>query len=655
MDSEFKEWMYLVTLADNFQGLIYYFFTSVHQYAPWIKGAAQPVIYVAGVIFLALRFVKFPIDRFKAFGIGFAVFVLSSILISGTTRTNNLGSASGTELTLGGYYSYYAAGWTTQMFNDTLDNAWASQVIEAAGGGPGMVQNSLNIAWVDTAQQFADKYIQGEGKDAYVDYHAICATEALSQAKTNGDKAVLESIGIGSNSLGMSTDDATTLVQFTARQENGDSDVMDRMTYSYMSPEALYASSKFTAQKRSEGEVFLQTKLIEANNRIDGTKGYRIPTSEYYDRYFNQTTGNESAVSYSQVSNSPGRLSEMLPNGATDQAPDSEQDFIFYPQNCYDLYLVASATMANFRDGVKNFEPFKNLDYSKAFNSISAARSIRRGVHDEIQQRAAELGIPYEVDSSLFEDLADSGADFTKYISSKINKWMLEYQIPATITSMALLVVILIITFPVFAAVSVMTGHQVLVTYLKLMFLPFVVVFIHKLFLTVSTNIIAYNNAHELLQNTYFPGGIDTPAMMAAGNIKAIVFGLITVAELAIAKFILWDDVRAITNFSPSQFVKNAMSQGMEVAGKAAGTVVAPISAGGRIAAAVGSRSRAIQSTSILKSINKSLQPKSPQRVAPSPTGSGSRSGSRTPIGGGNGSPPRGGGSTGSKPPLIPE
>lgn len=655
MNSEAQEWLYLVTLVDNFQGLIYYFFTSIHQYAPWIKGAALPVMYISGIVFLGIRFFKSPVDRFKSFSIGILVFILSTILISDTTKTKNLGSASGAELTIGAYYSYYAAGLTTQMFNDTLNSAFASQMIEAAGGGPGMVQNSLNIAWVDTAQQFADKYIQGEGKEAYVDYQAICATEALAQAKTTEEKAILESIGVGSNSLGMSTEDVTAMSQYAAKLRNDDADFWDELMSGDVDSVPNYNSGKFTAAARVKGEEFLQTKLIEANNRIAPGKGYRIPTPEYYARHFDPSTETQSNETYTQVSSSTGRLAELLPNGAIEQNPDSEQDYYFYPQNCYDLYLIANATMANFREGVKGVEHLKDLDYAKAFNSISAARAVRKGIQNSIEERAAELDIPFEIDSSLVEDLADQSADFTKYISGKVNKWMLEYQIPATITSMALLVVILLITFPVFAATSVMTGHQVLGTYLKLMFLPFIVVFVHKLFLTLSTNIIAYNTAYELVQNTYFPGGIDTPAAMAASNIKSIIFTLITVSEIAIAKFILWDDVRAITNFSPAQFMKNTMSQGARVAGAAAGAVAAPVSAGSRIASTVGSRNRAIQSTAILNKIHKAMGPRTPQRVAPSPAGSGTRPGARTPVGGGNGTPPRGGGSGGTKSPLIPD
>lgn len=628
MSDEFKEWFYLIQISKNFEGLIFYFFQSASVFAPYIKGAAIPVIVGMGVISLALRLAKSPIDRFKSLVIGATIFAVSSFLLTGTTKTNNLGPASGTELSIGAYYSYYTAGLITQMFNDTIDNSWASVVNEQAGGGPGLLHEALSIAWVDAAEQFADIYIQGEGKDAYVDYHSICAPEALAVAKTTGQTRTLEAIGIGSNTLGMSPAEFTTVSQFALRNENGDSSWSDRLgKFFSMEPGSLVSQESAEIKRRAEAEEILKTGLIEANNAIDGTKGYRIPTSDYYERYFGETVQADSSPTFSRVSGSSDRLSELHPNGQLSQDPSSEQDFYFYPQNCYDLYLVASATMQNFRTGVKNYPAFKDMGYSQAFNSISASRHVRKGLNSQIQEQTREMGHNAEFDSSFVEDISDNSADFFKQISSSINKWMLEFQIPATITSMALLVVILIISFPIFAVMSVVLGHHVLTTYLKLMFLPFIVVFIHKFFLIMTTSIIAYSNSYELLIDTRYPGGVDTPAKMAAGNFKVIVFTLITVSEIAIAKFLLWDDVRAITSFNPSQFVKNALKEGVGYAAQAGSLAVAPFSAAGRVAAAVGSRSRAIQSIGTLKTIAGNTKPKPSGRIAPSPTGSGTNSG----------------------------
>lgn len=659
MDSSFVEWMYLKSIVGNFEGLIQYYFGTMAYLAPWLRQAGVGVLYSLGLAWAAFCMIKAPVDRLLTAISVFGMVFLAGFLLSPTTETKNLGSASGTELSVGAYYSYFLAGSMTQVFQDVVNASWKASINEANGGG-GPTQDAIAMAFNDKAAKFAEKFLKSEGKEAVKDYLQKCGSEALKQAKTPKEKTMLKSIGLGANTLGMAASETTTLSQYTSKAANRNTDwgtavMMGSDMYGGM---ALYEASVIEAKQvesqRTEGEQFLKD-LPPSNSTIDGKKGYRIPTTAYMKASLSDTgsASTSNSDSFKKLSSSSGPYKEMTAPGAASTTAGAEEDYVFYPKNCYDLYKVASETMSSLREGSRGVPGYENLDLTGAFTSLSTSNKVRRGINDEITEELKDMGIDKTVDASLMESLGDSIYDASTKVSNVFDKWMLEYGIPITISTMAMIVAILLITFPVFALVSVMFGPKVLVSYSKLMAFPFLVVFINNLLLAVSANLISFNKAYTVITETMNPGGVDLSSSMSAMSAETIIYASICVCEIAIAKFILWDDVRAVTSFNPASAGHSAAGRGASMIGSAISLATGIFGRGAKMAkAAEGAKaakgmSNAIstisrQVTQIANGGNRSQNQSTP------PRGTGGGGGGGGSGGGGGGSGGNGGGNGGN-------
>lgn len=597
MDSDFVEWMYLKEIVGNFDQLITYYFGAMAHFAPWFRQAAVGILYSLGMAWAAFCFLKAPVDRLKA-GLGvFGMVLLSGFLVSPTTNTRNLGGNNGVELSVGGYYSFLLAGSISQVFTDVVAASWSGSVRQAVKGSAGM--DAVAIAFNDKSQQFADEYLKSEGKDAYLDYMQQCGTQALTAAITPKQKSLLKNIGITANTLGMAPETATTVNQYIENTANGNTDYGVGVTLSadggtYLL-EAAAAEAKSMEANRREAETMLK-ELASRNNKIDGTKGYRIPTTEFYKTALGDTPATSTSDSnFKKVSQSDSDYAAMLPNGAQSTTPGAEEDYVFYPKNCYDMYLVARETMSNFRKGVQGVKGYENLDLTGQVTSLSAANKVRRGLNDLINKQIAEAGGDQKVAASLVETASDNAKALFDEIGNEFNKFMLEFKIPFMISSMALLVAILLITFPIFAVISIVFGPKVLISYFKFMALPFLVVFVNNLLLSISADLISFNKGVQAYGDTFHPGGVDLPASLSQMNTESIIYGVICICELAIAKFILWDDVKAVTSFNMSAAATAATERGASLLSTVASLIAMPITRGAKIA----SSTKAAQAQSV--------------------------------------------------------
>lgn len=596
MEKEFLEWMYLKFIVGHFESLYQYYFANMAFMAPAFRQGAVGILYSVGLAWAALCFLKAPVDRLLTGIAVLGMVFIAGFLISPTTNTVHLGRSAGTELSVGAYYSFVVAGSITTVFDDIVAASWKKTINGAVNGG-GPTQDALAMAYNDQAEVFADKFLKGEGRAAVLDFHQQCGSEALKQAVSDSDKAMLRSIGIGANTLGMDAADATTLGQYTARANNDNFDwqtfAMKTLDLTKMSP--IIMSQLELAklnERRSKAGDFLK-KLPPANSQIDGTKRYRIPTSNYYkSKLSNNGASDESSTDFfMSVSSSNGDFQKMLSNGGTTTEPNTQGDYVFFPKNCYELYLVANETMKNFRTAVKGVPGYENLELTQAYVSLSSANAVRRGIADAMNKDLELAGSTEKYDETLLEAFSDTIFQGAAEIGSKFDKWMLEYKIPTMISSMAMIVALLLLTFPIFAVVSVFFGVKVLISYFKFMAFPFIVVFINNLLLSLAANLISYNKGHQALSNTFSPGGVDVVSSVSAMSAESIIFTVITIAEVAIAKFILWDDVRSITSFNPGAAGTQASMRGAAmvatvarlatgVYGRAAGIATASKSAG---------------------------------------------------------------------------
>lgn len=588
MSSGFSDFEYLATIVGNFEGLIHYYFQSFAFMAPWFRQVGVGLLYSLGLAWAGLTMVKAPVDRFLATFSVLVSIAIAGFLCSPTTDTKNLGGADGTELSIGAYYSYFLAGSITQSFQEVVEQAWSTATVEN-NGGAGPRKEAIAMAFNSKAAEFADKFIKGEGKAAVLDYYKQCGTQAMLQAQTPKEKSVLKSVGIGANMLGMGANGAAETAQILLKDRNANPSYTEAqisgvdMEYVQRAPERWEAEAKKIDSDRAEAEEFLK-KLPPSNSSIDGTKGYRIPTADYYKAQFSksESVDRSNKQAFKNVSTSGGDLGKMTPKGAVTLNSGDASDNMFYPKNCYDLYKVASETMSSLREGVRGIPEFDKLQLTGQYTALTATALARRGLNDQTNDKHEKLGVDEKAAPGLVEPIVDVAYSMATSISNYFDKWMLQYGIPTTISVMAMIVAILLATFPIFALISVMFGTRVLVSYFKLMAFPFVVVFVNNFLLCVSAGFIAYNKLYAIVPESLNPGGVDTASALAGMSAESIIYATICVCEVAIAKFILWDDVRAVTSFSPAAAGNAAAARGIAFMGKALSYVTG---AAGKIAA----------------------------------------------------------------------
>lgn len=593
MDSQFAEWLYLQQIVGNFNGLVQYYFGSAAFFGPWFRQAGVGVLYSMGLAWAGFCFVKAPVDRLQHGIAVLGMVLVSGFLLSPTTNTKELGAYSGTELSVGGYYSYYLAGTMSSVFSDVLGAAWKNSIVESVGGG-GPTKDAVALAFNDQAVKFAEKFVKGEGSKAYVDYFKQCGSQALAAAKTPQEKAFLKSVGVGAATLGMTAAEADTQRQIYERQKAGSLDwegIATQMAMADGGPMAGLVMAQQEAKMFEENKVKAKQFMNEmpnANNTIDGTKGYRIPSSDYYKTLLSDSDGTQTSTTpmYKAVSSSGGDFAKMLPNGAVATTPGGSDDYIFYPKNCSDLYEVANATMASLRKGAKDVPGYENLPQAGGVVAMTAANLVDRGIKDQMGDLAQQAGVDMQFDDSVWENTVNNFKGAMDSIGNAYNNWMLKYQIPFTIASMAMIVAILLITFPIFACIAVIFSHKTLVTYFKLMAFPFLVVFINNLLLILAANAIAFNKAMKAQQDTFMVGGVDLSNAIASMNTESVIYTVICIAEVAIAKLILWDDVKAVTSMNMKSAAGSATERGMSLAGQAISLVGGAFTRVGKLASA---------------------------------------------------------------------
>lgn len=610
MEKEALGWVYIFAIVDSFDDLILYFYTILHHHAPWLRQSAFALIFSIGLFLIGMNLVRAPFDRFKTVAITSGMVLLAGSLNMPTTNTKAFNGMEGKELTVGGYWSYLIGNSLSGVFRSSIDPIWDNYLGESLDGRAGLVSNSADIAWSNKAKEYADSHMKGIGKEAYVDYMIQCARPMDAQITNNKQRHLMRYVGAGSHMLGMTQEDGNLLAQVDAVVKDETASALDRAGAAYVNSLQAQQAGQLAKQfdrDRAAAMKLLEETFADSKNPIKGDVGYRIPSEALYAQEIKNDVPKPTDQSYEQASQLGTDFAAMLPPGSASVDPGSEQDYMFYPKTCLDLYKVANKTMENFRSSIKNLPEYKKMAHAGAFQSVSAAREVRKAMTDIVNDRLARNNIDTKVNASLFDDVTDMSADTFIGISNWINKIAISYKIPALVTAMALLVVILMITFPVFAVLSVVFGPRLLLSYAKFMAVPFLVIFINQFFILISTQIIAFNSMQESLANTFTPGSNVNASALSGQNIKAIVFSLLTVAELAIIKFLLFDDFRSVMSSNPSQAISNAVRTGASAAISAASVAALPAKSISSTAMKVRSRNTQKSSASSLRNISRDI------------------------------------------------
>jgi hypothetical protein len=577
MDQGFVEWAFLEQIVGNFTDLYQYYFSYSSYLAAPFRTAATSIVYSLGLAFAALCFLKAPVDRLLS-GLGvLASMFIAGFLLNSTTNTKYLGDSSGTELTYGAYYSFLLTGTVTDYFGSIVRSAWKASLSEQGGSKRGPLKDALAIAYANKSTAYADKFLQGEGKEAVKDYMRYCGKEAIDAAKTPEDLAIIRTVGVRANTLGMSSSQASSIHQ----------DIINKRVRGRDDYGVTRESIQFE-RRQKEAISFLKDKLPVSNSQITGSIGYRIPTASYFESLIDPEGGldNSSTPSFLKLSESESNFNGMTPRGSVSPTITSDVDSYFFPKNCYELYLVANETMKNLRRGVQGTDLAQELSNSNNYESITTANLFMKGITDQLNQDFASAGITETKDFGFFEQAANSIKGGLESISNTIDKFMLRYKIPILIASMAMLVAVLLITFPIFAVAGVFVGPKIFATYFKLMALPFLVVLLNHLFLVLGANLIAYNKMYQSMAEGLNPGAVDIASAFASMSSEIVLYSVLTACELLVAKLLLWDDVRSATNFNPAALATGPAARGFAIVSTAAALVGGGFMRAGSIAKA---------------------------------------------------------------------
>lgn len=555
MDS-IKDWMFFKTIVGNFEGMLSYYFTAFSHYSPMFRRASVAMLGALGLCWVGFNLLKAPLDKMRGAAVAMGMTAGAGLLLAPTTNTDAFGDAAGNEASIGGYYSYYVLGTMTSIYRSGIESIWEASKDEAFGTGIGPVKSNLSVAYSKMSEGFAQKFALGEGSRSYVDYQTMCGGTAITLAKTSDEVTALAAVGIGANTLGMTAIEVTQLGQWlNTKYPEKQGMLMDAINGLRRLPGiAIFEAGSFKFKQR-EGIQFLRDMPPEYNPIIKGPNSYRIPT---VDNYRFQLSGVDSASyrpQYETHGSAGSDFSDMMQTGTVQLPSDSYENQEFYPSDCADLYLIASKAMENFRKAVQADPSYENLKGVDAYNAISAGNDIAKAVADahlkeSLDKGWIKQGMQPAVPINPWVALSNTSMSAYDTVRSSYQKWMLGFKIPTMIATMALITVLLVYTFPVFALLSILYGPKILLTFLKLMALPFIVVFVNDLLLTVAANAIAYNNAIDVAINTFSPRGADLSGSMAVRYTDVIIMTAICAIELGIAKLLLWDDVRAATSFA---------------------------------------------------------------------------------------------------------
>ena len=73
----------------------------------------------------------------------------------------------------------------------------------------------------------------------------------------------------------------------------------------------------------------------------------------------------------------------------------------------------------------------------------------------------------------------------------------------------------------------------------------------------------------KALNDTFIAGGVDVANAIASMNTETVIYSTICVAEVAIVRLILWDDVKGVTSMNMKSAAGSATDRGMSLAGQA--------------------------------------------------------------------------------------
>lgn len=587
-----KEWEYLRIIAGNLVELIQFYITTWAPYHVAMREAAIAIIFPGGIAWIGFMMLKYPADRFKS-AVGTAILLgCLGVLLAPSSKSSSLyvgQSAAGYPLANGTYWSWAVIGNFYKLFKSSIDSVGSSVLAEQAGNGGASQADRMLIMFDDTGSKMAANLEGTDAQRLVNDYVQKC-TRALKN-NLHDDATIEKMRGVGlanSTLLGISEAEANSIKSAYTNYLNGAKEYFGNAV-NLITPGADYdgwglvpafgaasfgqglVSGATVSKLQADGKALLAS-IPEADDPfLGGTNpdlGYSIPTKAHHQKALGIKTNQPEYLDAATEDN--GKYLRPIEDKTQSFAEGENKKF--YPKNCLEAYELANKALLEFRNAAKDQPGYIGKPIVQTAASSTAVNSVMDKVNRENAMKIAAVGgTPVDGDNSL-EKTADAMYGLGNEVSGRISEWLLRYKVPMMVSGSAMLAAFLLLGFPLFAAMAIFIGPQLLFTYLKMLTFAFLIVLLNDLFLMMASDLFTMN---KLADGTRFHTDLTNNFThdMASMSAKAIVFSCLTVVEIAVAKLLIWDDVKALGSFNPGQVGLDRAVAGAKVVGGAALTV----------------------------------------------------------------------------------
>lgn len=578
-----QDWLALKLIASELPATVQLYFTTWSHYHEALRQAAISIAFPGGLAWIGFLMLKFPADRFKSMvGASINLCVLA-ILLGASSHSSKMyaGEGSGGPVANGTYWSWAIVGSVYKVFKSAIESAYTADL---SGTGN---RNERYLMMADNAgDRLAANFTGSPAYPLVRDYLQHCNKAVMNNLSDKSSREALSSVGLaGSNMLGTDWADTSKIASAynagkaklskSAEEWRNIFDSKYDTDIANLSPwGAVYGSvdgarqAKELERRVTEGKQLL-SKIPPGDDYFarGESPGYTIPTNSYWEKKAGReaegpeyhSAHNEDAGKYLQKGKDP---SSRFETGTVEA---------FYPKSCSDAYELANKAALEFRESVKNSPDYKDNPLLGPFAATTATNALNNAANAEaaktIEALGGKLGGPEGMTQA-----ADTGYQWLNDLVAKIAEWLLRFKVPMVIGTSAMLAGVLLVAFPIFAVMSVFMGYKILVTYVKLLALTFLIVLLNDMFMGMASEFFLIS---ELSSASSYSSvfGTDLSQHLAASTGKVLIFGSLTLIEGAVAKLLLWDDVKSIGNLSTGGMGISNAAAGAKVVGAAAITV----------------------------------------------------------------------------------
>lgn len=619
MDSPVPSFSVLKLLANGFPDSVQYYLGIWSPYHSAFSKSASAIIFPAALVWIMFLLAKFSSEKGRAFVGGIFMVGVLGILLSPSDRGAEMfGGATGApgasiQVANGSYWSYKIPGAIYGLFKSAL---------ASVDNNRSEAQNlSMRMAY-DFQTEAASKRLEaGPLRDIYLAYTTSCnkATQSTAITSNVNSVATLQNVGLhGGAGIGYSDADFNAFdaiiddykkskdtlfsgASWDRLMTSPSSAAKDGVKAVFWTPYANAKGASRVSDAIAAGKQALSAIPADENPfknvATDFVDGFKIPTKSYWLKLSGKSgvDGESDYVDARQFKNGAYKSPDIADS---DVPTTTEITSAAYPENCLEAFELADHAMREYRSAQEEIRRANGTSaVDKNFAEIQATHDLSQ-LNDKLRQEAESLDAngKYKegytagtynkpTGDTMAGGILDSIVDTSADIGAWKDSIFLKYKVPFVISGCAMLVAALITAFPIFAVMSLFLGPGLLITYIKLVCFGFLVVFFNDLFLSMGSELIGMTNLLAIGDAAGTTARGSNAIDVAAVTAEVLVYSSITVIEVLLAKILIWDDVSAVSSFSPGGSFGTAMAAGGGLLAGAIAVGAAFIPGGGAVAA----------------------------------------------------------------------